>query len=102
MQDWQIDMCKDNSLDAFAPLIEGVEKITAKLYLVYTQELEAIIAGNVMDLSRIEFLFDQIWVFIDDKRMQGLFWRLINYVETFDTSIGTYYRRLEELNFEGE
>lgn len=96
-------MCKENlNDDAFLPLIDGVEEITAKLHLIFTRELEAIIAGNVMDLSRIEFLFDQIWVFIDDKRMQDLYWRLINYVETFDTSIGSYYRRLEELYFEGE
>ena len=95
-------MCKDNSLDAFAPLIEGVEKITTKLYYVYKEELEKIIEDNVTDTSRIEFLFDQIFVFVEDKRMCELYWKLIGYVETFDTSIGAYYRRLEELYFEGE
>ena len=96
-------MFKDNSFNSdFSSLVEGVEITTAKLHFIYTRELEAIIAENITDASRIEFLFEQIWVFIDDKRMQELYWKLINYVETFDTSLGAYYRRLEELHFEGE
>lgn len=88
--------------DNFEPLVEGVEKITTKLYYIYKGEFEKIVANNVTETSRIEFLFDQIWVFIDDNRMSELYWKLIKYVETFDTSIGAYYRRLEELHFEGE
>lgn len=88
--------------ESFIPLVDGVEKITTKLYYVYKGELEKIVANNVTETSRIEFLLDQIWVFIDDNRMSELYWKLIQYVETFDTSIGAYYRRLEELYFEGE
>ena len=83
------------------PLIDGVEKTIAKLHIVYKKELEKIVAEKVTDTSRIESLFDQIWVFIDEPKMYELYWKLINYVETFDTSIGTYYRRLDELHFEG-
>lgn len=87
--------------DGFSELVNGVDAITAKLYCVYKKEVDDIISNGVTDMLRIEFLFDQIWVFIDDEKMHELFWKLVKHVETFDTSIGAFYRRIEEVHFEG-
>ncbi len=78
-----------------------IEQLIAKIYVVYKAELDKLIAENVTDISRIEALFNQMWVFIDDEKIHKLYWNLINYVETFDTGVGAFYRRIEEVYFEG-
>ena len=91
----------ENYTPEMQALVEGVKITMEKLYVVYQAELDKIIADKVTDIPRIEALFDQMWVFVDDERIHELYWKLINYVETFDCTTGAFYRRIEELHFEG-
>ena len=56
-------------------------------------------------LSRLEQLkklhYYQLLNYYDDEDFLDLFWKLINYVETFDRDIGILYRRQEELLNQG-
>ena len=52
---------------------------------------------NNTDGDYIESTLDRLLNFCEDEQFLELFWKLINYVETFDRDIGIMYRRQEEL-----
>jgi len=52
---------------------------------------------NNTDGDYIESTLDRLLNYYDDEDFLELFWKLINYVETFDRGIGITYRRQEEL-----
>lgn len=81
--------------------IQKIERLKNKAFAQCEAEYESIVGNGVTDESRIDALFDQIWNFVEDDRFHDLFWKLVNYVETFDTGLGAEYRRLEEIHFEG-
>jgi hypothetical protein len=80
---------------------QKIELLKIKAYAQCEAEYESIVGNGVTNESRIDALFDQIWSFIEEERFHDLFWKLVNYVETFDMGLGAEYRRLEELHFEG-
>ena len=80
------------------PRLESLRPIA---YQEFLSEYEQIVASKNTDDERIERLFDHIWCFIDYEEYHALYWKLINYVETFDRGLGAYYRRIEEVHFEG-
>ena len=65
------------------------------------EDVQRIIDNKNTDENYIESTLDRTLNFYDDEEFLELFWKLINYVETFDTSIGASYRRLEETSNEG-
>ena len=65
------------------------------------EDVQRIIDNKITDENYIESTLDRTLNFYDDEEFLELFWKLINYVETFDTSIGASYRRLEEILNEG-
>ena len=65
------------------------------------EDVQRIIDNKITDENYIESTLDRTLNFYDDVEFLELFWKLINYVETFDTSIGASYRRLEETLNEG-
>ena len=67
-----------------------------------TQDVEDIITNKETAENRINSTFDKLLDYHTDERMMILFWKLINYVETFDEETGALYRRVEELLNEGE
>lgn len=81
--------------------IERLEVLKKVSYQQCVAEYEYIVNHGITDDSRIESLFDRIWNFIDDEDFHALFWRLIGYVEKYDRGLGAYYRRIEEVHFEG-
>lgn len=96
--------CKDNKDKSFEELkgiIARLEELKDVAYKQYKAEYNDIVANKITDEPRIEALFDNIWTFVDYEEFHDLFWKLINYVETFDRVIGSFYRRLEEVHFEG-
>ena len=48
---------------------------------------------NNTDGDYIESTLDRLLNFYEDEQFLELFWKLINYVETFDRDIGILYRR---------
>ena len=82
-------------------VIARLEELKPVAYQQYLSEYEFIVANQITDEERIEALFDRIWCFIDFEEYHALFWKLINYAETFDRGIGAFYRRIEEIHFEG-
>ena len=87
--------------DELNRVIARLEELKAVCYREYKVEFEYITANQITDEARIEALFDHLWNFIDDDKFHALYWKLINYVERFDTGLGAYYRRIEEVYFEG-
>ena len=72
------------------------------LHLVQCREdVQRIIDNKITDENYIESTLDRTLNYYDEEEFLELFWKLINYVETFDTSIGASYRRLEETLNEG-
>ena len=65
------------------------------------EDVQRIIDNKNTDENYIESTLDRTLNFYDDEEFLELFWKLINYVETFDTGIGASYRRLEETLNEG-
>ena len=81
--------------------IKRVEKIKSVMYEKCQRDVEFIISNKITDEQRIDMVFDEIMDFFKDEDFLDLFWKLVNYVETFDTGIGAFYRRQEEVIHEG-
>ena len=81
--------------------IKRVEKIKSVMYEKCQRDVEFIISNKITDEQRIDMVFDEIMDFFEDEDFLDLFWKLVNYVETFDTGIGAFYRRQEEVIHEG-
>ena len=81
--------------------IKRVEKIKSVMYKKCQRDVEFIISNKITDEQRIDMVFDEIMDFFEDEDFLDLFWKLVNYVETFDTGIGAFYRRQEEVIHEG-
>ena len=81
--------------------IKRVEKIKSVMYEKCQRDVEFIISNKITDEQRIDMVFDEIMDFFEDEDFLDLFWKLVNYVETFDTGIGAFYRRKEEVIHEG-
>lgn len=81
--------------------IKRVEKIKSFMYEKCQRDVEFIISNKITDEQRIDMVFDEIMDFFEDEDFLDLFWKLVNYVETFDTGIGAFYRRQEEVIHEG-
>ncbi|MGM9632360.1 MAG: hypothetical protein ACI3XL_04635 [Eubacteriales bacterium] len=81
--------------------IKRVEKIKYVMYEKCQRDVEFIISNKITDEQRIDMVFDEIMDFFEDEDFLDLFWNLVNYVETFDTGIGAFYRRQEEVIHEG-
>lgn len=77
--------------------IKELKRIKDEIYHFCKEDVENIISNNIRDKKQIERLLDYLFVFNPDENFMALFWKMINYVETFDTGIGAFYRRLEEL-----
>ena len=76
--------------------IKELERIKVEMYQLCKEDVENIISNNIREKNRIERLFDYLFVFNPDENFMALFWKMINYVETFDTEIGAFYRRTGE------
>ena len=50
------------------------------------EDVQRIIDNKITDENYIESTLDRTLNFYDDEEFLELFWKLINYVETFDTS----------------
>ena len=81
--------------------IKRVEKIKSVMYEKCQRDVEFIISNKITDEQRIDMVFDEIMDFFEDEDFLDLFWKLVNYVETFDTGISAFYRRQEEVIHEG-
>ena len=81
--------------------IKRVEKIKSVMYEKCQRDVEFIISNKITDEQRIDMVFDEIMDFFEDEDFLYLFWKLVNYVETFDTGFGAFYRRQEEVIHEG-
>lgn len=87
--------------NALYEAIKRVEKIKSVMYEKCQRDVEFIISNKITDENRIDMVFDEIMDFFEDESFLNLFWKLVNYVETFDRGIGTFYRRQEEVIHEG-
>ena len=81
--------------------IMQLEYLKKSAYRLYNAEFEAIVSNHLTNEDRIDALFDQLLSFIEDDCFHELYWKLVNYVETFDTGLAACYRRIEEVHFEG-
>lgn len=92
----------NSEIDSIKESIIAAEKLKGKLYSLCESSVEWIIANKIQDLKQIDSVFDQILGFASEEPFNSLYWRLLNYLETFDEGAGAEYRRIEELLNEGE
>ena len=81
--------------------METMDSSKKDIYLHYKKECDFIIENQVTDEKRLDGLLGKLLDFYDDKRFADLFWKLVNYVETFDAGLGAMYRRVEEVLTQG-
>lgn len=62
------------------------------VYTTLQQEVEAIQKNKVTDEETLVALFDRIMIMTEDEFFHNLYYKLINYVETFDRDFGSEYR----------
>lgn len=92
---------KERVADELSAASKRLETLKSSVYSLCEAEYDAIVSNHVTNEGRIDALFDQILSFIDDDCFHKLYWKLLNYVESFNTSLATCYRRIEEVYFEG-
>lgn len=81
--------------------IQRLEQLKKVFLIELEQDVLYIIDKKITDDHYIESTLDMLLNFYDDERFLDLFWKLINYTESFNRDIGTIYRRLEETLNEG-
>lgn len=77
--------------------LERLEQLKKSHYYQCREDVKRIMEENNTDGDYIESTLDRLLNFYEDEQFLELFWKLINYVETFDRDIGIMYRRQEEL-----
>lgn len=87
--------------DELSAAIKRLETLKSSVYSLCEAEYGVIVSNRVTNEVRIDALFDQILSFIDDDSFHKLYWKLLRYVESFDTGLAACYRRIEEVHFEG-
>lgn len=92
----------ESEYEEIKSVLQAAEKAKGKLYSLCESSVEQIISGKIQDLKQIDSVFDQILGFVSEEPFNSLYWRLLNYLETFDEGAGAEYRRIEELLNEGE
>lgn len=75
--------------------IEQLGKLKEQLYQICDEEVNYIIGKGIQDERRIDRVMDQILSYLEEDKFSSLFWRLVNYVETFDRELGEDYRKME-------
>lgn len=61
--------------------------------LLVTKRLKLSKKKNVTDEEILENLFERICCMAEDELFYKLYYKLVNYVETFDGGLGSEYRR---------
>ncbi|MGN0508487.1 MAG: hypothetical protein ACI4GX_04575 [Ruminococcus sp.] len=91
-----------SEMEELKSVLQAAEEAKEKLFSLCESAVEQIITNKIRDLKQIDSVFDQILGFVSEEQFNSLYWRLLNYLETFDESAGAEYRRIEELLNEGE
>ena len=83
-----------NELENALSRLEQLKKLH---YYQCREDVKRIMEENNTDGDYIESTLNRLLNFYEDEQFLELFWKLINYVETFDRDIGIMYRRQEEI-----
>lgn len=92
----------DSDFKEIDSLLQAAEEAKGELYSLCESSVERIITNGIQDIKQIDSVFNQILGFVSEEKFNSLYWRLLNYLETFDKGAGAEYRRIEELLNEGE
>ena len=69
-----------------------LHSIKVYIYVTCTQELDAIKENKVTDEKTLDNFFERISCLAEDEWFYNLCYKLINYVEKFDNSLGSTFR----------
>ena len=83
-------------------LEDKVDKLYRGLYAERVRSVDRIIANKITDTEVLSEELDKLLDYIEIDRFADQFWKLIHYVEQFDTYFTTEFRRMEELLTTGE
>jgi len=73
--------------------LERLEQLKKSHYYQCREDVKRIMEDNNTDGDYIESTLDRLLNCYEDEQFLELFWKLINYVETFDRDIEIMYRR---------
>lgn len=94
-------MEEKNAKEIQEGMMETMDSSKEDIYLHYKKECDCVIENHITDEERLDSLLDKLLDFYDDQRFADLFWKIVNYVETFDSWLGPMYRRVEEVLTQG-
>lgn len=80
----------ENELENALSRLEQLKKLH---YYQCREDVKRIMEDNNTDGDYIESTLDRLLNCYEDEQFLELFWKLINYVETFDRDIEIMYRR---------
>ena len=83
-------------------LEDKVDKLYMVLYAERVRSVDRIIANKITDTEVLSEELDKLLDYIEIDRFANQFWKLIKYVEQFDTYLTTEFRRIEKLLTTGE
>ena len=83
-------------------LEDKVDKLYMALYAERVRSVDRIIANKITDTEILSEELDKLLDYIEIDRFADQFWKLIKYVEQFDTYLTTEFRRIEKLLTTGE
>ena len=83
-------------------LEDKVDKLYRGLYAERVRSVDRIIANKITDTEVLSEELDKLLDYIEIDRFADQFWKLIKYVEQFDTYLTTEFRRIEKLLTTGE
>ena len=78
-----------------------IDSLYIALYYELMSSIEKLIDNKVTDTEELSYTLERCLCCIEDKRIANQFWKLINYVETFELGLGAHFRRCEEVITEG-
>lgn len=79
-------------MDELKEIKDTLHMLKCYVYFTCNAEVEAIKKNKITDEEILENLFERICCMAEDELFYNLYYNLVNYVETFDGSLGSEYR----------
>lgn len=80
-------------MDELKEIKNTLHMLKCYVYFTCNEEVESIKKQNVTDEEILGNLFERISCMAEEELFYKLYYKLVNYVETFDEGLGSEYRR---------
>ncbi|MBQ9785519.1 MAG: hypothetical protein IJW29_08455 [Clostridia bacterium] len=80
-----------------------INRISMALYSERAYKVNELISRNITEEKELTYELDRLLSLIEEKGIDGLFWKLIRYIEVFDDiGLSARYRKMAKTILTGE